>query len=147
MASRGMTTSYQRSAALAAVLVHADVRHGAADHERVDAPEPQQMVQRRAVEGVVADLADDSLILRRSERIDDVPAPAALASVLGPDLPLRIAVAVRVLAVDDAHPKRAGELEQPVDGRDRRFCVWHQQTAALRDEVVLHVDDDQRGPR
>ena len=38
-------------------------------------PEAQQVVQRRAVEGVGADLAQDGLIVRRRERVDDLPAP------------------------------------------------------------------------
>src|SRR4051794_9273274 len=67
--------------------------------------------------------------------------------MLGPDLPLRVALAVGVLAVDDAHPLAAGESEQGADRRDRPLGVRNAQAAAVADEVVLHVDDDQRRPR
>ena len=51
-----------------------------------------------------------------------------------------------VLAVHDAHPVRSGELEQPRDRGDGRLGVRDEQSAALADKVVLHVDDDQCGP-
>src|SRR4029077_9643239 len=101
--------------------------------------------ERRAVECVVAKLAKDEVASRRRELVDYLPAPRALTGVLGPDSPLGIAVAMCVLAVDDVDPVRSGELEQPVDRWDRRLGIWHEQTAALADEVVLHVDDDERG--
>ena len=47
------------------------------------------MVERRAVERVVADLAQDASSSRRRQLVDDLPAPAALAGVLGPDLAIR----------------------------------------------------------
>jgi hypothetical protein len=61
-------------------------------------------------------------------------------------LPLRIAVAVGVLAVHDAHAVRTGEVKQGADRRDRRFGVGHAQAAARTDEVILHIDHDQCGP-
>jgi len=58
-------------------------------HEGIDAPEPQQMIEGRCVERVVAKFAQDDIVSRRRELVDDLPAPAALAGVLGPDPPLR----------------------------------------------------------
>src|SRR6476661_4367308 len=65
--------------------------------------------------------------------------------MLGPDSPLWVVVTMGVLAVDDADPVRSGEPEQRVDRGDRRLGVRHEQTAALVHEVVLHVNDDERG--
>src|ERR1700727_92821 len=63
-----------------------------------------QVIERRAVEGVVAKFAQDEIVSLRPEILDDLPAAAALAGVLGPDPPLRVTIAVGVLAVADAHP-------------------------------------------
>ena len=40
----------------------------------------------------------------------------------------------------------SGELQQPSDRWDGRLGVRDEQAAALVDEVVLHVDDDECGP-
>jgi len=49
------------------------------------------------------------------------------------------------LGEDDVHPGAPRPLDQPRDDRHGRGGVGHEQRAALADEVVLHVDDDQRG--
>src|SRR5215813_9589023 len=92
-------------------VVHAVVGDGAADHERVDGPEPQLVVEWRPVEGVVARFAQDDVVCGRREFVDDVPAPAALPGVLGPDPPLGVAGSVGVLAVDDGQLVLAGAVE------------------------------------
>ena len=123
----------------------ADVGDGAADHQGVDAPLSEHVIERRSVEGVVADLLNDELVLARLELVDDLPAPSPPARVLGPDLPLGITLVVRVLAEDDAHVAGAGQLEQALDVWDRALRVRDEERAALADEVVLHVDHDQCG--
>src|SRR6476646_10298327 len=50
-----------------------------------------------------------------------------------------------VLAIDHAHAVRPGELEQDPDRGNGRLGVRDEQAAALAHEVVLHVDDDERG--
>jgi len=85
-------------------------------------------------------------VLARRECVDDLPAPRPLARVLGPDRPLRVALAMRVLAVHDAHAGRPRELQQRRDRRDRRLGVGDAQRPSLGHEIVLHVDDDQRRP-
>src|SRR6202042_574928 len=73
-------------------------------------------------------------------------APTALASMLWPDPPLRITVAVSVLAVDDAQPVRPGTLKERPDRGDGPLGVRDEQAATPVNAVVLHVDYDQRGP-
>ena len=51
-----------------------------------------------------------------------------------------------VLAVDDVHLVLAGEVEETADGGDRCLRVRDEQAAAPANEVVLHVDDKERGP-
>ena len=59
--------------------MHADIRDGAADHERVDAPDPQQVIEGRAVERVVAEFAQDEIVSRRREGHDTASTPDFLA--------------------------------------------------------------------
>ena len=54
---------------------------------------------------------------------------------------------MRVLAEDDLHPRLPREFEQLGDPRERRLGVRDDQGAAILDEVVLHVDYEQRGAR
>ena len=54
---------------------------------------------------------------------------------------------MRVLAVDDAHPAGPGDIQYAPDRREGRLRVRHQEFAATLDEVILHVDHDQRGLR
>ena len=51
-----------------------------------------------------------------------------------------------VLAIDDTHPVRSGELEQRSDRGYGRLGVGDEQAAAIADEVILHVNHDQRRP-
>src|ERR671917_2881990 len=104
-------------------VVDADAGDRAADDERVHAPQPQEMVEVRPVEGIVADLADDELVLARRELVHDPPAPALLAGVLGPDLPLRVPVVVRVLGEDDLRAGLAGQFQKTPYRRYRIFGV------------------------
>jgi hypothetical protein len=67
--------------------------------------------------------------------------------MLRPDCPIGVVVAVRVLAVDDAHRVRLSELEQTFDCGDSHLRVWHEQAPALLREVVLHVERDEPGSR
>jgi hypothetical protein len=101
----------------------------------------------RAIECVVADLLHDQLTVARGELVDDLPAPRRAQRVLGPDLELQIAGIVGVLAEDDAHLALAREVKQPADLRHRAWGVLDLQRALVAHEVVLHVDDDQRGAR
>ncbi len=100
-----------------------------------------------AAERVVADLLDHELVVPGGELLYDPPAPAAPARVLGPDLPLRVAVVVCVLGEHDAHRRPAPECEQPLDRRERPLGGGHRQRPTRLDKVVLHVDDDQRRAR
>ena len=52
-----------------------------------------------------------------------------------------------VLAIDDAYSTGPREVQQRLDGRNRRFGVRDEQAAPLLDEVILHVDHDERRPR
>ena len=52
-----------------------------------------------------------------------------------------------VLAVDDPHPAGARQLQQAPDRGDGRLSLGYEQAASALDEVVLHVDHDQRGGR
>ncbi len=72
----------------------ANVGDRAADEEGVYPPEPQQMIQMRTVEGIVADLADYELVLAWLELVHYLPTPRAFPDVLWPDIPLRVAVVV-----------------------------------------------------
>src|SRR5215210_2181935 len=81
----------------------ADVCDRATDDQRVDAPLAKHVLQLRAVEGIVARLADGRLIIAWGKLVHHLPAPTTLAAMLAPDLPLRIAVAVGILGKDDLH--------------------------------------------
>ena len=52
-----------------------------------------------------------------------------------------------VLAVDDVHSTGPCQPEQATYRWDRRLGVRNEQAASALDEVVLHVDHDQRGSR
>src|SRR5918998_4035882 len=100
------------------------------------------MVQVRAVEGVVADLADHDLVLARLEFVDDLPSPRAGPNVLRPDLPLRVPLVVRILGENHLHPGFSSEVEEALYLRDRRFGIGDEEGATLLHEVVVHVHDD-----
>src|SRR5215207_9525499 len=83
-------------------VMDTDVGDRATDDERIHAPQAQHVIQTRAVEGVVAWLAYRRLVFAGSKPVNHLPAPAPLAAMLAPDLPLRIAIVVGIL--DEDHP-------------------------------------------
>src|SRR5215210_566214 len=126
-------------------VVDADVGDRAADDERIDTPHTQQVLQRRGVEGIVAGLADGRLVLARGEFVHHLPAPAPLAAVLPPDLPLRVTIPVRILDEDDPHPGVPRQVKQPPYRRYGSLGVRDDERATLLHEIVLHVPDQQGG--
>src|SRR5215216_6362026 len=83
-------------------VVDTDVGYRTTDDECIHAPQTQHVIQPRAVEGVVAWLAYGRLVFTGREPVYHLPAPAPLAAMLAPDLPLRVAIVVGVL--DEDHP-------------------------------------------
>src|SRR5919199_2283708 len=124
-------------------VMDADVGDRTADDQSVYVPDAQEMVQVCAVEGVVADLAHDELVLQRLQLVHYLPAPAIFTDVLRPDLPLRITLSVRILGEDHLHPRLTGEVEEALDRGDRRLRVRDDERTPLLHKVVLHVHDDE----
>src|SRR5215211_6412950 len=83
-------------------VMDTDVGDCATDNERIHVPHAQHVLQTRAVEGVVAWLAYRRLVFAGGEPVHHLPAPAPLAAMLAPDLPLRVAIVVGIL--DEDHP-------------------------------------------
>src|SRR5215217_1393201 len=127
-------------------VVDANVGDRSADDERIDAPQTQHVLQRRAVEGIVPWFADGRLVLARGELVHNLPAPAPLAAVLAPDLPLRVAIPVRILDEDHPHPGPPRQVQQALYSRYGSFGVGDDERAALLHEIVLHVPDYQGSP-
>src|ERR687886_1798401 len=123
-------------------VMDADVGDRATDDQSVYVPDAQEMVQVRAVEGVVADLTDDELVLQRPQLVHYLPSPAIFADVLRPDLPLRVPLIVRILCKDDLHPGLPSEVEEALNRGYRGLCVRDDERASLLHEVVLHVHND-----
>ena len=147
IASRGITTCVPAQRGAGRRVVHADVRDGAADDQRVDAPEPQQVVERGAVERVVADLAKHGVVDARARARRRSPSPSC--------------------------PRGSARARSPTQGRRGGGCPGCRRRASgwpgpgpagarspgrspprparagcpPLDEVVLHVDHDQRRPR
>jgi hypothetical protein len=126
-------------------VVDADVGDRAVGDERVHASEAQEMVRVRSVDGVVADLADDELVLARLKLVDDLPASGAGPHVLRPDLPLRVALFVRVLRVDRLHPGLPGEVEGALYLWDRgSTSEMTSEPPSLTKSFCIVYDDESR---
>src|SRR5215208_6961744 len=124
-------------------VVDADVGDRSADDERIDAPNTQCVLERRAVEGIVTGLADTYFVFARGELVYHLPTPAPLAAVLAPDLPLRVTIPVRILDEDHPHPGLPRLVQQARYRRDGSLGVRYDERAAFLYEIVLHVSDNQ----
>src|SRR5215203_3556843 len=102
-------------------VMDTDVRDRATDDERIHAPQAQHVLQPRGVEGIVPWLTYSRLVFPRGEPVDNLPAPASLAAMLAPDLPLRVAVVVGILDEDHPHAGLSGLLQQVPY---RRYCFF-----------------------
>src|SRR5215204_7074534 len=127
-------------------VMDTDVRDRATDDERIHAPQAQHVLQPRAVEGIVPWLAYSRLVFAGGELVHHLPAPAPLAAMLTPDLPLRIAVVVGVLDEDHPHVGLPRQLQQVPYRRYRFLGAGNDQRATLRHEIVLHIPYDQSRP-
>src|SRR5215203_285730 len=126
-------------------VVDANVGDRSADDERIDAPQTQHVLQRRAVEGIVPWFADGRLVLARGELVHNLPAPAPLAAVLAPDLPLGVTIPVRILDEDHPDPGLPRQIQQAPYRRYGYLGAGDDERAALLHEIVLHVPDYQGG--
>src|SRR5829696_6039291 len=123
-----------------------DVGDRATDDECIHVPQAQHVLQTRAVEGVVAWLAYGRLPFAGGEPVNHLPAPATLAAMLAPDLPLRIAVVVGILDEDHPHVRLPRQLQQIPYRRYGSLGARNDERARLRNEIVLHVPYDQGRP-
>src|SRR5215217_7694937 len=123
-----------------------DVCDRATDDERIHVPQAQHVLQTRAVEGVVAWLAYGRLPFAGGEPVNHLPAPAPLAAMLAPDLPLRIAFVVGILDEDHLHAGLPRQLQQVPYRRYRSLSAGNDQRATLLHEIVLHIPYDQSRP-
>src|SRR5215203_4629993 len=123
-----------------------DVRDRATDDERIHVPQAQHVLQPRAVEGIVSWLAYSRLVFAGGEPFDHLPAPAPLAAMLAPDLPLRVAVVVSILDEDHPHAGLPGLLQQIPYRRYCSFGAGNDERACLRHEIILHIPYDQSRP-
>src|SRR5215211_3448411 len=127
-------------------VMDTDVGDRATDDERIHAPQTQHVLQSRAVEGVVARLAYGRLVFVGGKPVHHLPAPTPLATMLAPDLPLRVAIVVGVLNEDHPHVGLPRQLQQVPYRRYGSLGTGDDERAGLRHEIVLHVPDDQSRP-
>src|SRR5919112_498264 len=127
-------------------VMDADVGDRATDDERIHAPKTQHVLQPRAVEGIVAWLAYGCLVFVRGKPVNHLPAPATLAAMLAPDLPLRVAIVVGILDEDNPHVGLPRQLQQIPYRRYGSLGARNDERARLRNEIVLHVPYDQGRP-
>src|SRR5215210_6183886 len=127
-------------------VMDTDVGDRATDDECIHVPQVQYVFQTRAVEGVVAWLAYSRLVFAGGEPVHHLPAPASLAAMLAPDLPLRIAFVVGILDEDHPHVGLPRQLQQVPYRRYGSLGAGNDQRATLRHEIVLHIPYDQSRP-
>src|SRR5215208_2864023 len=123
-----------------------DISDRATDDERIHAPKAQYVFQRSAVEGVVAWLAYGRLVFVGGKAVNHLPAPAPLAAMLAPDLPLWVAVVVGILDEDHLHVGLPRQLQQVPYRRYGSLGAGNDERAGLRHEIVLHIPYDQSRP-
>ncbi len=121
---------------------HADIGHGAADDQRVDAALEKRRLEVGAKEAVVAVLAEHQIAALRGEFIDNGPAVRAHGAVFAPYVELGIVGVVRILRVEDRYAPGAGKVEDALNRRQGGGRVGNRQGAGLTHEVVLHIDDE-----
>src|SRR6476661_884251 len=143
---------------------HADVGHGAGQHQRRDAACPQSAVEHRAVEAVVVVLAHHQLVRPRGQLRDHRGVRISLeARRRGAPKTGRLPRLSRtVLRVQGPHQQRrrggvgelgehhrqallAEDLDQGLDARHHLARGGDLHRLALLHERALHVDDHERG--
>ena len=140
-----------------AVEFDAHVGRRTGDHDRADVAGPQQVLEVRSEEAVVAELAHHLFALARPKSIElRPPRIGSSGPVLDVDdtsdaLPPRLTVgrgSVPIAGEDREDPASSSTLDQQLQPRDHRGHGTHvrpcrAQGARRVHVVVLHVDDDE----